>query len=368
VDGRGLSADPRRREEDPLSRLASRSRWRQPINVARAPLLSPYADDEADIGAENTNTPPVYNAPNAGNSAPPSQAGGSEQNGLMSTPGLPAGWMLSGVSNPSTPMQPVSEGTGSSNPTGDGEMPPSVSSDAGVGGRPMGSNNLFGMRQPLLNGVTPAQDSPGRVLPVRAAPPASSSPDQSHPSNEIIVTARVGSNARNRPTPRENVLADIVRRHEGAGPDTAFGMNSQGRSRYITPEQMFHGRHLSQLTVSEVQAYQRALFAQTRRAGVAQGRGTSAVGLGQFVGASRGGGTLGAVLRHMGITQDEWDHTVFTPELQRQMLIVNCVESWTGASRHRLGQQWESLDERHISPQELNREIDRIRVASPVRP
>lgn len=186
-----------------------------------------------------------------------------------------------------------------------------------------------------------------------------------------------GSNARNRPTPRENVLADIVRRHEGAGPDTAFGMNSQGRSRYITPEQMFHGRHLSELTVSEVQAYQRALFAQTRRAGVAQGRGTSAVGVGQFVGASRGGGTLGAILRHMGITQDEWAHTVFTPELQRQMLIVNArmngldpnrVESWTGASRHRLGQQWESLDERHISPLELNREIDRTRAASPVRP
>lgn len=175
-------------------------------------------------------------------------------------------------------------------------------------------------------------------------------------------------------TGRERAFLDMISRNEGASYNTTFGMNKKGQSKYITPEKMYDGRHLTDLNINEVMKYQDALRRQNRKDGIGGGLGSSAVGKGQFL-----KGTMTEALGQMGYTKDQYGSMKLTPELQDAMILhlarkkrgldPNSVESWGEKERKELGKEWESLDvsKGKISSSNLTKELENIRNQSTVR-
>jgi hypothetical protein len=261
----------------------------------------------------------------------------------------------------------ASSAGGNDNPEGALPIPPTP--DNGNGIPPFPDEDPDNLQAPA-----PSTNIPNNASVVPQGNP--STPPATLPVQEIVVTGirphpTNPATPINRFTPRQQAFIGLVSRREGAGYNTAFGMNRHGQSRFITPEQMY-GRHLSELSINELLRYQRALRDQTRRAGISLPYGTSAAGIGQFVGAGPRGGTVGNILRRLGIRENQWDRVGFTPDLQRRMLITDArmrgldpdrVESWTQRDLGHLGNEWQSLDQRHIRRDQLNNELETIRTA-----
>jgi hypothetical protein len=150
--------------------------------------------------------------------------------------------------------------------------------------------------------------------------------------------------------------------------DVTYG-NYSGKSKYITPEQMFNGRKLSDLNIDEVLQYQKSLNAQTAADNVANGQGTSAVGRGQFI-----SGTLKLALGYAGISPKDYGNIKFTPELQDKLMLLTAIhkrgldpdkiEQWINDPKaiQGIGDEWEGLSFRKgfISEAQLKRELEKI--------
>lgn len=173
-------------------------------------------------------------------------------------------------------------------------------------------------------------------------------------------------------TEREAAFIEMIMKREGADANRTFGMNSKGQSRFITPEQMYNGRHLTDLNINEIRQYQSALRQQTRQAGYGRTSsgavvGTSAVGMGQFV-----EGTMVSTLKDLGINEDQFNNTKLTEELQAKMILqilakkrgldIRNIENWSDADKRSLGAEWESLsiNRGKISAGDLDKELKDI--------
>ena len=213
--------------------------------------------------------------------------------------------------------------------------------------------------------------------PPQDAPQAPQAPVLGSPVSPQPVVQTAAPEAPKRPT-RNQAFLDLVYGGEAPGAEghnTAFGMRQSGESSFVTPQQMFEGRKLSELNLDEVvNQYQPRLRDETKAAGFGKGSdgtvyGTSAVGRGQFV-----QGTLKESLGRLGITPDKYASTQFTPELQDRVTLdlamtkrgldPNNVEDWMDDPEKlkALGNEWESLDSSKgkISNEKLREGLQKI--------
>lgn len=170
-------------------------------------------------------------------------------------------------------------------------------------------------------------------------------------------------------TPREMAVLNMISKREGSThPDIIFGDrgNTPGTSKY---SYVLGGKKLSEMTINEVIAAQRQLTQATAADGIAGGRGTSAMGSGQFVRA-----TLIANLKKLGIPESEWGKVKFDKDLQRRVTLQNFRDTvgdpngdpskW---NTQRLGQQWESFDTNKGKSPLTQAEINSVNSASNTR-
>jgi hypothetical protein len=171
---------------------------------------------------------------------------------------------------------------------------------------------------------------------------------------------------------REKAFVKMVMDSEGApSPDTTFGMNKHGKSRFVTPEEMYGGRHLSDLSVNEVRQFQDRLTRETKNAGIGKSNGkivgTSAVGIGQFVQS-----TMVGTLKQMGYTDKDFETLKLDKDLQARMIVhilankrklsLKEIDKWSDKDLDALGKEWESLDvsKGKISKDELKRRLKEV--------
>lgn len=178
-------------------------------------------------------------------------------------------------------------------------------------------------------GISKGKDATGHDIFNYAAPEVS--------KEEAI--SRLKSAGTSQFTGREKAVLDMISKREGAtDPNTIFG-----GSKYKSA--VGYNKPLTEMSISEVLDMQRKLTSVTAADGVAGGKGTSAVGSGQFV-----RGTLIANLKALGIPEKEWGNIKFDHNLQQRLTIQNFKDNVGDPNEprtwnlKRLGSQWESFD------------------------
>lgn len=176
-------------------------------------------------------------------------------------------------------------------------------------------------------------------------------------------------------TQRGNALLTLIQskesmpREDYSTYDVTYGNYGGKSAQFITPEQMFNGKKLSELNIDQVINYQQSLRSQTRAAGIGGGLGTSAVGRGQFL-----EGTLKQALTYAGVNAKDYGNTKFTPELQDKLMLLTAIhkrnldpdkiEQWINDPKaiKGLGLEWEglSVEKGKISQSQLMRELKNI--------
>lgn len=176
-------------------------------------------------------------------------------------------------------------------------------------------------------------------------------------------------------TQRGNALLTLIQSKESmprgdySTYDVTYGNYGGKSAQFITPEQMFNGKKLSELNIDQVINYQQSLRSQTRAAGIGGGLGTSAVGRGQFL-----EGTLKQALTYAGVNSKDYGNTKFTPELQDKLMLLTAIhkrnldpdkiDQWINDPKAilGLGQEWEglSVEKGKISQSNLMRELKNI--------
>ena len=158
-------------------------------------------------------------------------------------------------------------------------------------------------------------------------------------------------------TAKERATLDLVAQREGAkDPNVVFG-GSRYAAQLGLDQVPLTERSVADV-VNNVMPKLRSL-SKADGYGVMNGRvvGTSAVGTGQMV-----EGTLKTNLRHLGIPESEWDKIKFDKTLQERLTLANFETSGIGNPNDpkswnydRLAQQYESLQKRRITADEIAR-------------